>query len=166
MLKHDAAQLAESLNGLAEAFDRKPLTQKALEIWFGTLREFGAELIFGLLSTWPKQHSKFPVPAEIWTIATSIGTGDRERSAALEREVNKRPLTFTVPTETGKRLGAALKAAVQHRKKSPIEHWTGLLARSKPGSIGHEYATQALAILDRKRRKDREPGEDMEEAAA
>lgn len=168
MLKYDAGRLAESLNGLAEYFDRKPLTPKALEIWFGTLKEFNTELILGLLSTWSKQHLKFPVAAEIWAIANNIGLNDREQRATLERQENQQPVKFE-RTETGRGLAAALRLAVQHKKRSPREHWHSVLQENQQrfpkGSIGHAYATEALSILQRKRRPDRVPGEDDEDRA-
>lgn len=162
MKSHDTAQLSAHLTRLAETFDRKPLTAEALKVWFDTLKEFGAELIFGLLSSWPKQHQKFPAPSEVWQIANSIGVADRERSAALERSVARQPVKFE-RTDEGMLASVRIKEMLQHAGVSPIDHWLRVQARSHKDSIGHLYAVEALAKLQRKRL--RQPGEDEAEAA-
>lgn len=162
MKTHDAPQLSAHLTKLAETYDRKPLTAEALKVWFDTLKEFGAELIFSLLAGWPKQHQKFPVPSEVWAIANNIGTADRERSAALERSVNSQPVKFE-RTEQGRVASERIKELLEHARVSPATHWLRLQGRSHKDSIGYLYATEALSKLQRGR-KTREPGEDLEAA--
>lgn len=161
MKSHDAAQLSSHLSRLAETFDRKPLTAEALKVWFDTLKEFPAELILALLSSWPKQHQKFPVPYEIWQIANNSTTADRERSAELQRSVDRQPVRFE-RTEEGRLASERIRELLEHSRVSPVDHWLRVQGRSHKDSIGYRYSVEALAKL--KRGRMREPGEDQEAA--
>lgn len=162
MKSHDSSQLSAHLTRLAETFDRKPLTAEAFKVWFDTLKEFPAELIFALLAGWPKQHQKFPVPSELWQIANNSATADRERSAALQRSVNSQPVRFE-RTQNGRFASDRIKELLGHSRVSPVDHWLRVQGRSHRDSIGYRYAVEALAKLQRGKRM-REPGEDRDEA--
>lgn len=83
--------LAQRLNALAELFDKKPLTKSAMQIWVDTLRDFRTERVLDILNSWPKSHSRFPAPADVWKQVNEVGIGDRERQNFIEREQNKSP---------------------------------------------------------------------------
>jgi hypothetical protein len=134
----DMPQLVKELNGLAEVFDKRAITEKASKVWFDTLREFPTERVLGLLMSWPKTHGKFPTPAEVWKACNEMLIDDREEKARLEAlatpkwERSPRGLDFL----------AQMKRTINSPKRSPEEHWKHVLA-TKEG-IGHEYAKQAL----------------------
>lgn len=159
MKSHDGAQLSAQLGRLAETYDRKPLTGEALKVWFDTLKEFPAEMIFGLLSSWAKQHGKFPIPSEVWSIANNIGMADRERAAAQLASEVRQPVRFQ-RTEAGKRALAEIKS-LTGPKPTPRETWHRCMSLNEPGSFQHDMAVAALAKLNHRRA---EP-QDLEEAA-
>jgi hypothetical protein len=134
----DLPQLVKELNGLAEVFDKRPITEKASRVWFDTLREFPTERVLGLLLSWPKTHGKFPTPAEVWKACNEMLIDAREEKARLERlaepkwERSPRGLDFL----------AKMKRTLNNPRRSPTEHWKHVL-ETKEG-IGHEYAKQAL----------------------
>jgi hypothetical protein len=94
-----------------------------------------------------------------------------ESQAAVDERVNE-----IVPREPGesehdwsmrcKAWALARIAKIGARRRSGLDHWRKVLAISAPDSIGHRYAVEALALLDRKAGKVREPGSDDEELAA
>ena len=150
MKTYDLAQLGTSLNALAEAYDRKPLSVKAVEIWFETLKEFPTARVMGLLASWPKYHGKMPVPSEIWKALNDIALADRERIADSEQAEARKPVMFS-RTTGGKRALQDIKSIMSEPKLSPREHWHRNLSTKPPESIGYEYAVEALKILERKR---------------
>ena len=90
MNKIDAQTLAHNLNGLAEVFDKKPVSAKALEVWFDTLKEFQTEKVMDVLIHWPKAHPKFPTPADVWKVCNERSIDLREERARKERAENVR----------------------------------------------------------------------------
>ena len=86
MHRSDAAQLADKINALAEVFARPALTQRALEIWYDTLREFQTEAVFDCLNSWPKKHARFPAPSEVWTSVNERAINTREATAKQDHE--------------------------------------------------------------------------------
>ncbi len=161
MQAFDSKILLERLNELAEVFDKKPISEKGLTVWFGVLREFPTERVCGALIGWPKTHTKFPSPAEVWKTVNDISINDRERKAELE---NKQEFYPGVGGEQAEKFIAQMREVLKRPKWTPMQHWTRLLATAKPGSIGYEYATQ---VLKQKNALpvDREPGQDDEEKA-
>lgn len=147
MQKFDAELLAKNLNALAEVFDRKPVTAGALQAWFDTLKEFPTERIMSLLIGWPKTHGKFPTPAELWKACSEVGSADIERKAALER----REAIEWERSPAGEKFLAKMKAIINRPSRTPMEHWKHVLETQKPGSIGHEFATE---VLNRKQRRE------------
>lgn len=160
MLKTDAAALGEALNGLAETFDKKPVGARAAAIWFDTLKEFPNEVVRGILNAWPKSHGKFPTPAEVWKIVNDVQISEREQIEKNSVADARAPVHFA-PTEAGRRAMAEIRKIMSKPKPSPVKHWQNVLATAKPGSIGHQYATEALKAL---KYRQREPGEDEEAA--
>lgn len=162
MQSYDSKVLGERLNELAEVFDKKPVSEKGLMVWFGVLREFPTERVCGILISWPKTHTKFPSPAEVWKAVNDISINDREKKAEAE---NKQEFYPGVGGEQAEKFIAQMREILKRPKWSPMDHWKRLLATATPGSIGYEYATQ---VLKQKNAMpiDRVPGEDDEEARA
>ncbi len=90
MQKLDLNALAGELNGLAETFERKAVTPKALEVWFDALREFPTEQVLALLHSWPKIHGKMPVPSEVWKVLNERAVDEREQRLESERVQRER----------------------------------------------------------------------------
>ena len=160
MQKFDAQTMAQQLNLLAEVYEKKPVSAKALEVWFDTLKEFPTERILTLLIAWPKTHHKFPVPAEVWKACNERGLGEREETAARERAENMRQPFVRSPR--GAEFLEKMRAMLAKPKRSPREHWQHILATKPKDSIGYRYASEVL----KQREVEREPGQDDEEREA
>jgi hypothetical protein len=168
MQPYDLGTLGARLGELAEVFERKPLTEKALAVWFDVLKEFPTDRICSLLISWPKTHTKFPTPAEVWKVVNDLCIADRERKAAEE---NRRATVFhpSVGGEQVEKFIAQIRAILKRPKWTPTEHWQRLLEKAPKDSIGYRFAEEALINLARNRAPkrepvmEREPGADIEE---
>lgn len=160
MQAYDNKVLGERLNELAEVFDKKPVSEKGLTVWFGVLREFPTERVCGVLIGWAKTHTKFPSPAEVWKAVNDISINDREKKAEQE---NKQEFYPGVGGEQAEKFIARMREVLKKPKWSPMDHWKRLLATAKPGSIGYEYATQVLK--QKNALPAREPRQDDEDRA-
>lgn len=163
MQKYDAQTLAQNLNGLAEVFDKKPVSAKGLEVWFDTLKEFQTERVMGLLINWPKAHGKFPTPAEVWKACNETSIGEREDKSARERRENVTALSWPAKTAHAAECLAQIRRIVSGPKGSPREHWQRLLNEAPSGSIARRYAEDVLKTMAAPAR---EAGQDDEERAA
>ena len=144
MQKYDVPELAVTLNGLAEVFDKKPVPQKALEMWFETLKEFPAERVFGLLSNWPKAHVKFPAPAEVWKPLNEWGIDERGRAAERTRGKIVREYARMGATEQGARAMALIREMLSRPKPTSFEHWRKVMATPGLCDLSYEYAKKYL----------------------
>jgi hypothetical protein len=154
MQKFDIQPMAVQLNLLAEVYEKKPVTVRALEVWFDTLKEFPAEQVLGILIGWPKTHHKFPVPAEVWK-ACNEKSIDRREDEALQMKMDRAPVT-----QTGKLIVGRIREIMALPRRSPREHWEHVLSTHSNESIGHRFAREALrldVVVD-----EREPGCDDE----
>jgi hypothetical protein len=160
----DSKLLGERLEELTEVFQAKPVSAKGLTVWFNVLREFPTEKVCGVLIAWPRTHTKFPAPAEVWKVVNEISIGERERKAEIERKAQ--PFEHVgVGGAKAEEFIAQMRKMLNKPAWTPREHWEKTLERSKPGSIGHEYATAALMKMGAITKKEREPGEDDEQKA-
>jgi hypothetical protein len=151
MQKLDVQQLGTILNGLAEVFGKSPVSPKGLEFWFETLREFHAEQVFPLLNSWPKQHGKFPVPAEIWKILNERAIDDRENRHRSEKAKRQREYENMKTTAEGERcLRLIYDMLLSNPKPTPLEHWRKVMETSGLSSTSYEYAKSALERLERR----------------
>lgn len=166
MNRIDAQTLAQNLNALAEVFDKKPVSAKALEVWFDTLKEFPTEKVMGKLINWPKSHIKFPAPSEVWKECNEYSIREREEKAAIERAENVREPR--ADDAVARHFIAKIKALLAKPRKTPIEYWEMVLREAPKGSLAESSAKECLQILrGRKGQIDhREPGQDDEELAA
>lgn len=161
MLPTDFPTLRDRLGELAEVFERKAPTEKALRVWFDVLKEFPCERVAGVLIGWPKLHTKFPAPAEVWKVVNEASSFERERRAAEEAKAE--PFYPGVGGRQAEAFIASIRKVINRPKWTPREHWERLLERSRPGSVSHRYAAEALKKLGA---RSREPGQDDEEKAA
>ena len=81
----DAKPLSESLTALADVFNVRPPSEKAIAVWADALRDFPIERIESLLRGWPKVHAKMPVPRDVWVALNEERTEAIERQAATEK---------------------------------------------------------------------------------
>ena len=161
MIRADIPSMMSQLNALAEVFEKKPLGDKAAMVWFDTLNDFSADKAIGVLIGWPKTHTKFPAPAEVRKVLQDIASNAIEKEAIARRRED--PLLAWPKTPQTANCIAGIRKILSGRRPSPVEHWRRVLARSKPGSMGYEYATAALKHLGA---VEREPGMDDEEVSA
>lgn len=161
MTKIDIPALAAQLNALAEVFEKKPVSPKAMEVWFDTLREFPCDQVVSLLVAWPRTHAKFPTPADVWKSMNEWAIDRRERQALIER---REPAFHPgVGGAQAEKFIRQMREILNTPKWSPLEHWQRVHERQPEGSFGKRYAEEVL----RKRGviTDREPGEDDEPQA-
>jgi len=162
VLPTDLRTLAARLSDLAEVCDRKPPSERAMAVWFDTLKEFPIERVASLLIAWPKTHTKFPAPAELWKVVNDMGIGERETRAARENAGSFHP---GVGGERAEEFIAKMRAILKRPKWTPLEHWRANLKRFPKEHIGHRYALEALhakEIIEQPEMQ-REPGQDDEE---
>ena len=159
MLPTDLSTMKDRLAELAEVFDRKPIGDKALRVWFDTLRDFPCEQVMGVLIGWPKTHTKFPAPAEVWKLINESAIAQREKTAALE---NKREFYPGVGGKQAEAFLAQMRATLNKPAWTPTEHWQRVYERSAPGSIGRKYAEEILMKKGLIQQSEREPGSDDE----
>jgi hypothetical protein len=155
----DAQILQRRLNELAEVFDKKPVGEKALTVWFGVLKEFPTEKVCSVLIGWPKTHGKFPTPAEVWKASNEVSISAREDTA--KRMIDEPPCA----PEVAKRFMAEVRKFLAKPSVSARDHWKRVLETQPKDSIGYRYAVEALkakgVIVPQ-----REPGQDDEEKRA
>lgn len=140
-------RLAERLNALAEAFDKKPVSLKAAEVWFDTLKEFETEMVLNILTGWAKSHPKFPVPAEVWKAANEINSEDMEMRAERRKVELHRAYQAMPRSEEGARILKMAIAAIG-RTSPPIIHWRKTLDTPELPSISYRYANYCLKKID------------------
>jgi len=81
----DAKPLGESLTALAEVFGVRPPSAAAVTVWADALRDFPIERVQGLLRSWPKMHTKMPVPRDAWSVLNDDRTEAIEKQNAAEK---------------------------------------------------------------------------------
>jgi hypothetical protein len=160
VLPTDLPTLRDRLGELAEVFERKAPSEKALKVWYDVLREFPCEVVAGVLLGWPKLHTKFPAPADVRKIVGESLSFERERQAAKENQ----PFYPGVGGQQAQQFIASIREILKRPKWTPREHWERLLERSAPHSLGHRFAAEALKKIGARSLR-REPGQDDEEAA-
>lgn len=167
MHKYDAPMLAEALNSLAEVLERKPISARALEVWYETLKEFPAPRVIGRLQSWAKGHAKMPVPMDLWRPLNDEAIDAREAEAKVHRVMRQKEIEGLSMTAQGQRVLEQIKAVLERPKPNAAQHWQQVLATEGLPWISHELARRALAkIGPRERVIEREPGSDDEEAFA
>lgn len=159
----DFPAVGGALNGLAEVYDKKAVGSKALEVWLDMLKEFEGNRILSLLHSWPKSHTKFPAPSEVWKALNDDAIGKREAVAQAEKKAF---------TEGGQRLLRSPEADASFRealallktpKPTPEQHWRKVLNTPGLPPISYRFANEYLA---RFAPVQREPGQDDEEIPA
>jgi len=165
VIRQDIPTMMNQLNALAEVFDKKPLGEKAAMVWFDTLNDFSTEKVLSVLIGWPKMHTKFPAPAEVRKVLNDITSTQIERESLARRRED--PFISWPKNERTEQIIAGIRKMLKKPKRSPIEDWRHILATGPKGSIGYEFAVEALAKLDPPPEKvERVPGEDDEREAA
>lgn len=162
MQAYDMQTLGQRLNELAEVFDKKPVGEKGLTVWFNVLREFPTEQVCGVLLGWPKTHSKFPAPSDVWKVVNDIGITKREAKARAESRDDFQP---GVGGEQAAKFIESIRKILNNPRWTPREHWKRNLQRFPAGHIGNEYAQIALKMREQPEQPalpDRVPGEDDE----
>ena len=160
MQKTDLDLLAKQLNALTEVFDKKPVTPKALEVWFDALREFPTERVMTVLIGWSKTHGKFPTPADVWKSTNDMCIDLREAKAREEKATIERETRFMGVTTQGEEIILRIREILHRPRLTPKQHWERILNNPKAIPLAKEYAMAALS------KKEREPGEDDERIAA
>lgn len=155
MERMSIGRLGEKLNTLAEAMDKKPVSVKAMEVWFDSLKEFETEMILNLLGSWAKHHPRFPVPADVWKAANEISSEDREQRAERKKAEIDRSYKTLGTTENGRRALKMVIAAIG-KTSPPIVHWRKVLATPGLPKDTYIFAEHCLDKIDPARRKQEE----------
>jgi len=186
MNRIDIPVMANQLNMLAEVYEKRQISEKGALVWFDTLKEFPLERIAGLLIGWPKSHSKFPVPSEVWRELNERSIADREVKHEEDKKRFERETERMGATDQGKAIIARLRKLMQEpadrlawAKEIVRAHEEGDCLRYTSFNSGERLSTAkpprhpplddykaACAALRRSGFKDRVPGEDDEVIAA
>jgi hypothetical protein len=153
MQKYDAQLLAQNLNALCDVYDKKPVSLKALEVWYDTLKEFPTQHVMDAVIGWPKWNNKFPTPAEVFKQVNERSVRDREATARTEKQEFHPGVGGAKAAEFLEKMRKILKRPAFTAQ----QHWERVLATAPKGSIGYQYAEE---VLNRKKKYEREPGED------
>lgn len=163
MNKIDLQLLANQLNALAEVFEKKPVSPKGLEVWFDTLRDFPTDRVISMLIAWPRTHTKYPSPAEVWKAVNEISIDIREEKARHERALIAQEHRHMGATPQGRAIIKRVYEILSKPKITPRQHWERVLANPKAQHLAKEYAKEALKKWEP---AEREPGSDDELIAA
>lgn len=144
MEKISIPQFAGILNGVAEVFGAKQVTPKGLELWFETLREFSENEVFAALNSWPKTHTKFPVPADVWKALNENASRRREDVAEAEKKMFAEGLNRAMATPAGARSMALIRQILSRPKPSPREHWRRVMETEGLPPIAYKFASDFL----------------------
>lgn len=121
------AEVAKSLEGLADVFGKPHPTKAAMVHWWETLKEFDYNDVMGVFGYWAKESNRMPTPKEVWDKLNDARTQAIERKAKQERAENRgdRLPSDWHPTEYGRKMMAQLKAMVEHPapKNNRPEKW-------------------------------------------
>ncbi len=163
MQAYDTATLRDRLNELAEVFEKKPVGEKGLTVWFGVLREFPTERVCGVLLGWPRSHQKFPTPSEIWKSCNEMSIAEREAKSLQEARdgASKQVFNPGVSGAQASKFIAQMRVILKSPRWTPMQHWQNNLKRFPKGHIGHERALEALR-MKQVEQEPRIPGEDDE----
>lgn len=156
-------QFAAALNALAEVFDKKSVSAKAMELWFDTLKEFDTNRVLGLLNSWAKMHTKFPAPSEVWKALNEESSVRRERVAEAEKKVFAREYQHA-STPHGAACMAKVREMLSKPKPTPLQHWTRIRNDQDATPIARRYA-DAFFTRYGQPAMEREAGQDDEERA-
>lgn len=155
MHSYDVKTLGDRLNELAEVFDKKPVGERALMVWFGVLKDFPTDRVCSVLISWPKTHTKFPTPSEVWKGVNEMQISHREaESAKMKKEETEINYHSPKALETIEKIREILKRP----RPSPREVWERVEANPKACSLAKKYASDYLKRPIRQR----EPGDDDE----
>jgi len=117
MQRMDASLLAQNLNAIAEVYEKKPVSSKALEVWFDTLKEFPTEQVMGKIINWPKSHIRFPAPAELWKELNDKQIERREEAFVAEKALAVREQHTMYRTEQGSKIIKEMKRMMQDTRR-------------------------------------------------
>lgn len=110
MIKTDIPTLLTQLNLLAEVYEKKPVSERAAQVWYDTLREFPINVTMDFLIHWPKAHNKFPVPADVWRVVNERMIDKREAEAKAMKAQERKEVEQWVRTPQG-------AVALEHMRK-------------------------------------------------
>lgn len=163
MIKADVPQLARELNALAEVYAKPILSERAMEVWFSTLKDLPYERVAGALIAWPKVRGKMPAPNELLQMVSERMLEEREQQDRVERaRIMKETEAMSVSGSAQARaIIAKTKECLRKPRRTPREHWQHVYATFHKDSIGYRYADE---VLHRKKlsMQERVPGEDDE----
>ena len=150
MDKASAPQLASILNSLAEVFDRKPPTLKAVEIWFETLRDFETNRVFSVLNNWPKSNAKFPTPADVWKKVNEQKSVSTESALQAKKEGLDKAYSNVAATDYGRNKFAEIMEMLKRPKPTPRQHWKQVLSTDGLPDATYAFANASMAKIGRR----------------
>lgn len=164
MIQTDVPRFSEAMNSLAEVYGKTALGPKAMNVWFGVLKEFDCVQVVSMLGAWPKTNIKFPAPADVWKALNERASETRERVAAAEKKAYDDGWRAATSTPYGKQKLTEIKRILSAPKPTPEQHWKRVLKTAPIGSPAYRfaesfYSKKSLEVMVR------EPGQDDEELA-
>lgn len=162
MDKLAAPQFAQILNGLTEVYGVKPVTPKALEMWFESLKEFDTHVVFSTLNGWAKTHTKFPTPNEVWKASNEVSGRHRDHAAEETKKALQRWTERGSAAHAHASMGV-VRDTLATPKPDPRTHWQRVMATEGLPHISYRYAQE---VLGKHQAIERQPGQDDEEREA
>ncbi len=115
---------------------------RAIEVWLDTLKEFEGNRILALLNSWPKTHTKFPAPSEVWKALNDDATHKREAVAQAEKkafaEGGQRLVRSAEADEDWRQMLELLKSP----KPTPTQHWQKVIETPGLCNVAYRYADE------------------------
>lgn len=152
MLANESKTFAEKASAMMEAFNARPLTERALTAWFTTLMEFPARDVFVEMDDVVRRLNKPPTCADLWKTlnerrSTRLENDARDRQRAEKQEVAE---LFSGRSEYGLAMLEQLRQIAQPRTSGDRRAWAMRIMEkvaSGDRSVPHvsiEFARRAL----------------------
>lgn len=106
----NVSQLASALGDLAEVFGTRPVSDRAVTVWYDALKDLDGQTALDVIYDWPKTGTKFPTPADVRQRVSARISREIERRAAEENARN----TETTAQWINRSADPAVKIALKH----------------------------------------------------
>lgn len=151
MLPTDLPAFTERVNALLEALDRRPLSERAMYVWFEALAEFPTRDVFAELDEAPRRLTR-ATPNELWKALNDRRTARLEAEAKANAERARRERQgVTSATPIGRLALEQLRRAVAPGKQASTAWATEVMDRA---AAGHDVPAAEIEMARRALRWD------------
>ena len=167
MKTHDLSRLSSRLNELAEYYSAKFPSNAAMKVWLDALAEVSIDDVEFVLTDWPKSKPKFPMAAEVLTLARTRISDRLEKQAerhareGRERIAPPEQMRGDPNSSAYLRFKEEMRILAEKPEPNPKSWAVRYVARCEAGDIKHpqlEMLAAARKIVESM--GIREPGEE------